>query len=196
MRRGFRSERDSIEKVYRDRISQRIKDRKKWELDLVLLAWDRRLAKFPPYVTSREQLGDFKIDFPQEWQDTPDWRPTPYCASCLKALPVHCDDCLGTKIDKSDWSRIQAQAAFGSSYENELVKKMERRKETTASLATVRRLDARLLKADVTAYLDHLADGGSIASFPRQPESSSDTDSSRPTTAGAADNSSRMDTSA
>ncbi|KAI9748352.1 MAG: hypothetical protein M1815_003323 [Lichina confinis] len=106
------------------------------------------------------------------------------------------EESQGTKADKSDWARIQAQAAFGCSYEEELVKETERRKEITASSSTVRHPDSRLAKADVTTYLDHLADSGTIATFPRQQGCDPDADSNRPTTSDTTNSGGKMDTSA
>ena len=60
--------------------------RKQWELELVFRAWDQRTAKFPLYVTLRDNLGDKEIAIPVEWVERLSYQLVPYCGHCLKPM--------------------------------------------------------------------------------------------------------------
>ena len=40
--------------------------------------------------------------------------------ACLKALPNNCDDCDRRTINRSNWATLQAQAAFGTTFDDRL----------------------------------------------------------------------------
>ncbi|KAI9777981.1 MAG: hypothetical protein M1835_005093 [Candelina submexicana] len=94
MIRKFKSEQKSLREEYDEEM-----DRKAWELKLVMKVWGEKPAKFPPYVTSREQLGDKIIKIPKEYANDvkPEWKAPKFCAGCMKGLPEYCRTCKQKK---------------------------------------------------------------------------------------------------
>ncbi|KAI9696117.1 MAG: hypothetical protein M1836_005948 [Candelina mexicana] len=95
MIRKFKSEQKSLKEEYDEEMDRWKKHRKAWELKLVMKVWDEKLAKFPPYVTSREQLGDKIIYIPEEYANgvKPEWKAPNLCDGCMKRLPEYCGTC-------------------------------------------------------------------------------------------------------
>ena len=91
--RVYHTEVESIRRAQQTQMTHWEEDRKKWELALVLRAWDDGFGSFPPYVTERSQLGDQKIDIPIEYIDKPHYQSNHYCAICLEAMPLICHVC-------------------------------------------------------------------------------------------------------
>ncbi|KAI9805381.1 MAG: hypothetical protein M1826_004775 [Phylliscum demangeonii] len=79
--RRYVAEVDSVEQSYQRRLSEWTDARKAWELRLVY------------------RLGDEEINIPDEWLETPRWRPVPYCATRLPPLPLRCEDCARSDTD-------------------------------------------------------------------------------------------------
>ena len=67
----YNTELESIQRAHQQKMRPWEEDRKEWELNLVYKTWDNGLAKFPPYVTERSQLGYHLMDIPQEYVDKP-----------------------------------------------------------------------------------------------------------------------------
>ena len=55
--------------------------------------WDGGLAKFPPYVTDRTQLGYRLMDIPEEFLKKPAYQSNHYCSICLELMPLICHVC-------------------------------------------------------------------------------------------------------
>ena len=100
--RGYKSKIEAIDELHAKNMEHWVIKRKEWEEKLVLRVWDEKLGSFPPYVTSRDQLDDQTVDIPPEYLATPEWRPVPYCASCLEALPVTCKSCQEAQVDPTE----------------------------------------------------------------------------------------------
>ena len=96
--RVYHTKVESIQRAQQTHMTHWEEDRKKWELALVLRAWDDKFGSFPPYVTDKCQLGDHKIDIPVEYIEKPHYQSNHYCAICLEAMPLICHVCR-TDID-------------------------------------------------------------------------------------------------